>query len=143
LLDVPSVSHVDLWSYSPWPQLGDGEREVEFHPVYQGPLPAAGQGGGKTRTREKHEIRKVFHKQLESLWRIHPFLVDLRVDKAKLGSISEMDTWRLEDRYERCGYKFLPLVSSFFSGFCSLDILFLRRDGPGQLIKSGGISTTA
>jgi hypothetical protein len=106
---------------------------MEFHLVYQGELPAAGQGGGKTRTAEKHAIRKVFHKQLSSLWRIHPFLVDL-----KQHDPGGESAWRLADRYERCGYKFLPLVSSFFSIACSLDVLFLRRDGPGQLVKSGG-----
>jgi hypothetical protein len=104
---------------------------LEFHLVYQGELPAAGHGGGKTRAKEKHEIRKIFHKQLETIWRIHPFLVDLRSEKDG-GSL------RLEERYQRCGYKFLPLVCDFFSVACSLDILFLRRDGPGQLVKSGG-----
>lgn len=35
----------------------------------------------------------------------------------------------------------LPLVGSVFAGIetaCALDVLFLRRDGPGSLIKSGG-----
>ena len=44
------------------------------------------------------------------------------------------------DRYARCGYRFMPLISDwFFTGIpCSLDILFLRRDGPGSLVKHGG-----
>ena len=32
----------------------------------------------------------------------------------------------------------MPLVSQFFMVACSLNILFLRREGPGSLVKSGG-----
>ncbi len=98
---------------------------MEFHLIYRGSLPAAGQGGGKTRTKEKHEIRKVFHKQLASLWNTQPFLKE----HPKKG---------FSGRYERCGYRFLPLISQWFSVSCALDILFLRRDGPGSIIHSGG-----
>jgi hypothetical protein len=68
-------SHIDLWDYSAWPEVERRMTEVEFHLVYQGSLPAAGQGGGKTRAREKHDIRKVFHRQLAFLWDTHPFLI--------------------------------------------------------------------
>jgi hypothetical protein len=40
--------------------------------------------------------------------------------------------------YAKFGYNFLPLISEYFGLTCSLDILFLRRDAPGQLIQSGG-----
>ena len=103
---------------------------MEFHLVYQGRLPAAGQGGKKTRTREKHNIRKVFHKQLAALWKTHPFLVRFRALDDVQGKFAS--------RYESYGYRFLPLVSEWFMISCALDILFLRRDGPGSLVKSGG-----
>jgi hypothetical protein len=117
---------------------------MEFHLVYQGSLPAAGQGGKKTRTKEKHEIRKVFHKQLASLWKTHPFLIDFMDQDKKewpdksFASNNPYPRHNLINRYARCGYRFLPLVSDWFAVSCALDILFLRRDGPGSLIKSGG-----
>ena len=100
---------------------------MEFHLVYQGKLPAAGQSS--TRAREKHDIRKVFHKQLVSLWNTQPFLANFRLQHPGDD---------LADRYQRCGYRFLPLVCDFFMVACALDILFLRRDGPGSLVRSGG-----
>jgi hypothetical protein len=114
---------------------------LEFHLVYQGALPAAGQGGGKSRIHEKQELRKVFHKQLAMLWNTHPFLFDLQA--VKPGHVvtddgPRTDSFQLSERYARYGYRFLPLISQFFAVSCSLDILFLRRDGPGSLIKSGG-----
>jgi hypothetical protein len=102
---------------------------MEFHLVYDGKLPAAGSGG--TRAKEKHVIRKVFHRQLMNLWRTQPFL---REFSAKNGG----SEFGLANRYARCGYRFLPLVSDWFMASCALDVLFLRRDGPGSLVKSGG-----
>ena len=102
---------------------------MEFILVYQGSLPAAGQGGGKTRSREKQEMRKVFHKQLANLWETQPFL------KQQFPSI---DRDALSKRYSLCGYRFLPLVSQWFMVSCALDILFLRRDDPGSIVQSGG-----
>ena len=118
-------SHVDIWNYAEWPQMGKEETEVEFHLVYQGKLPAAGQSS--TRAREKREIRKVFHKQLVSLWGTQRFLASFNKEHPEFA-----------DRYRRCGYRFLPLISDWFTAACALDILFLRRDGPGSLVKSGG-----
>jgi hypothetical protein len=118
-------------SYFKWPELEEGQAEMEFHLIYEGSLPAAGQGGKKTRAREKHDIRKVFHKQLASLWKTHPFLYGFSGGNDK-------DIRALASRYARCGYNFLPLVSEWFMVACSLDILFFRRDGPGSLVKSGG-----
>ena len=42
------------------------------------------------------------------------------------------------DNYARCGYRFVPLVNNLDGIACALDILFLRRDEPGSLIKGGG-----
>jgi hypothetical protein len=116
-----------VWDYDVWPKLEKEQREMEFHLVYQGRLPAAGQSN--TRAREKHDIRKVLHRQLVSLWSTQPFLIEFR---------KQHPSDDLADRYKRCGYRFLPLVCDFFMVACSLDILFLRRDGPGSLVRSGG-----
>ncbi|MGH9615771.1 MAG: hypothetical protein ACRD28_03440, partial [Acidobacteriaceae bacterium] len=77
-----------------------GQTEVEFHLVYQGKLPAAGQSS--TRAREKQDIRKVFHKQLAALWNTQPFLATFNNEHPSLA-----------DRWSRCGYRFLPLISGW------------------------------
>jgi hypothetical protein len=143
MLSTPTDSYVDVFSYAPWPPLENGECEMEFHLIYQGQLPAAGQGGGKTRTPEKHAIRKVLHKQLASLWNSHPFLIDfMKMDESKpqggYAGGPERPKHNYANRYLRCGYRFRPLISKFLSVSCALDILFLRRDGPGSLVKHGG-----
>ncbi len=106
---------------------------MEFRLVYQGSLPAASQGN--TRSKDKHVIRQVFHPQLRELWQQHPTLV--RINRKHSGSEPDLID-SLPDRYNRCGYRFLPLVSDFFNLTCALDILFLRRDQPGGLVRHGG-----
>lgn len=140
---------------------------MEFRLIYRGPLPAEGSGGG--RAKEKHLLRKQFHRQLLELWRQHPNLraqsegrfVKLErpdpdtiyLDRASrpsskaivipaLGSLDAdpgAKTWveHLADDHQRCGGRFVPLVSSAGGFTCSLDILFLRRDNPGGLIVKG------
>lgn len=73
-------------------------------------------------------MRKVFHKQLVNLWATQSFL--RTISKDEVGSIAT--------RYAHSGFRFVPLVSSFFTVACALDILFLRRDGPGSIVRSGG-----
>lgn len=136
---IEFAPHIDIFDYAKWPELEKGQTEVEFHLIYQGSLPAA--GVSKTRATEKQELRKVFHKQLSMLWNTHPFLFDLKAVKpghavAKGRPMTE--SYQIAERYARCGFRFLPLISQFFMVSCSLDILFLRRDGPGSLVKSGG-----
>jgi hypothetical protein len=107
---------------------------MQFRLVYQGKLPAAGSSG--TRNKEKHEIRKTLHKQLSELWRLHPILSRYLVKDRQDGrSAAE----KMADKFEKCGFRFLPLMHDYFGSLaCGLDILFLRRDQPGDLIKHGG-----
>jgi hypothetical protein len=56
----------------------------------------------------------------------NPFYVDLGTDL-------------IADKWSRCGYRFIPLVTEEYGVRCSLDILFLRPEEPGMLIKSGDI----
>jgi hypothetical protein len=44
----------------------------------------------------------------------------------------------MANNYSRCGYRFVPLICKAEGLACALDILFLRRDNPGDLIISGG-----
>src|SRR5437016_1087943 len=71
--DLPIVQH---WRFDQWPD-GQGEL-VEFRLVYAGRLPAHSQS--KTRSKDQHRIRQVFHPQLAELWRVHPTLTRLEPD---------------------------------------------------------------
>ena len=102
---------------------------MEFRLIYRGPLPAQGTSG--SRLEEKHAIRRQIHVQMRELWRGHPYLSPYIDEKS-----SSFD--HLGSKFEHCGYLFLPLVSKERGIACSLDILFLRRDNPGNLIVSGG-----
>lgn len=97
---------------------------MEFRLVYEGPLESA--GNGQTRTKEKHAIRRALHPQLREVWNQFPFL--------------SRNIEYFSGQYERCGFRFIPLVNDQWPdvAYCKLDILFLRRDAPGNIIKSGG-----
>ncbi len=63
------------WSDPPDDELGYTTL-MQFRLVYEGPLKAA--SNSNTRVREKHAIRKQFHKQLKELWEVHPVLATFR-----------------------------------------------------------------
>lgn len=111
------------------------EYAVDFRLIYQGRLPAQG-SGSDTRAADKHRIRQAFHPQLRELWNQHPQLkaYQKKPDWSKIGSQMEQRA----ENFTRCGYKFVPLVTGEEDVACSLDILFLRRDNPGNLVRSGG-----
>jgi len=107
---------------------------MQFRLVYQGRLPAAGSSG--TRNKEKHEIRKTIHMQLSELWRRQSILSRYLV---KDGQDGRSAAEKMADKFEMCGFRFLPLMHDYFGSLaCGLDILFLRRDQPGDLIRHGG-----
>ena len=64
-VNLPETKH---WRFDDPPP---GER-VEFRLVYKGVLHA--ETASQSRAREKHELRKAFHKQLKELWKSHPVL---------------------------------------------------------------------
>jgi hypothetical protein len=45
----------------------------------------------------------------------------------------------LAEKYARNGYNFVPLVTKDWGVHCSVDILILRPDLPGTVIKSGDL----
>lgn len=111
---------------------------MQFRLTYEGRL----NSGASATAKHKHEIRRVFHPQLRALWDTHPFFkadtawvynpprtkVEHTSRKSQLGELCSL-----------CGYKFVPIASKDLLVHCSLDILFLRPDPPGQLLKSGDI----
>jgi hypothetical protein len=102
--------------------LGD---EVNFRLTYDGPLKAASQSD--TRRVEKHAIRRVFARQLNELYKTR--------DAEFLAA-----EWDAEPPLpvKRGPFLCVALVREKLNLVCDLDILFLRRENPGQLISSGG-----
>jgi hypothetical protein len=115
---------------------------MEFRLTYEGALYAASNSGAK-RPKHKHEIRRVFHKQLKSFWGGHPFLREAIVTDPQYGNRDptkrKLLKDELADKYERCGYNFVPLVTPDLTVSCRLDILCLRPEGPGQILRSGDL----
>jgi len=106
---------------------------LEFHLTYKGRLPAA--GTGNSRAGEKHAIRKQLHGQLRELWHRHPLLRASWIDAVTEG---RPNVELLADRFSRCGHRFAPLIREEHGLGCELEILFLRRDDPGGLVRGGG-----
>ena len=114
---------------------------MEFRLTYEGPLYAASNSGSR-RAKHKHEIRKAFHRQLRALWQGHPFLKQAIVVDPQYGArVAGRKLLReeLADKYARCGYSFVPLVTPDLSISCRLDILCLRPGRPGEIIQSGDL----
>ena len=127
---------------------------MKFRLTYEGDMFGASQR--KTRAGHKHEIRRALHPQLKQLWAANRYLreSEIEIDPKKHKSAKRIPSSRtpwgssakrgpmaqvLADRYENFGYRFVPLVRGDLSVTCSIDILFLRRDVPGAVIKSGDI----
>jgi hypothetical protein len=103
--------------------------EVNFRLTYDGPLKAASQSD--TRRVEKHAIRCVFSRQLREF-----VLHRSELFEKEHESIPDSELRKLA--FKRGNFIFLALVRERLHLVCDLDILFLRRDRPGNLISSGG-----
>jgi hypothetical protein len=146
---LPSTAH---WPFDPWPTLREGDVEVEFRLLYEGRLPAASKAD--TRNVDKDRIRRVLSKQLAELFRTHPLLRTFHDRTQTIESLGNDVTERVRAfmkpgcsystieltsrNFERCGQLYMPLIHSGHGIACSLEILFLRRDEPGNLIVGGG-----
>jgi hypothetical protein len=136
-----------------------GQR-VEFRLIYKGMVPA--ESDHNSRTKEKHAIRKEFHRQLSELWKqtpalrwqqteqvhvyqtphnlvSHPGPHKWQISNIPLGAPGRTFIDYVGEQYSRNGYRFVPLLRRIYGVTCSLDVLFLRRDNLGYpLIKTGG-----
>jgi hypothetical protein len=129
---------------------------LEFRLVYKGRLPAE---TSRPRVKDKHRIRKHFHRQLKELWSrdpvlkrqsdpVHvittPYNAVLDPGKQKIYRANALlprgRSWveHVADNYARCGFRFVPLIREANGFTCALNILFLRRGHPGELLRDGG-----
>ena len=122
---------------------------MQFRLTYDGPLCSTQQdkltGQFDRRAGHKHEIRQQFHPQLKRLWDITPHLTAgmdtgptlLATEDSPPAVIYHRD--HLSKKHAMFGWNFVPLVTEDLNLICGLDILFLRPDHPGGVIKSGDI----
>lgn len=117
----------------------EGSEAMRFHMTYEGPL--YGSNSGSPKAKHKHEIRKVFHKQIKRLWGASWLKEEIFGAWPETPQISATTPLAegLAQIYQRGKYHFVPLVRERVSLLCSLDILFLRSDVPGSIIGSGDI----
>ncbi len=103
----------------------------------------------------KFAIRREFHKQLKHHWSSNWFLSSARVYAKDYGAtISASDNaarWGVDENervplanavahnHELYGCHFVPLVRKEWRLTCSLEILFLRHDPPGSIIRAGDL----
>lgn len=102
---------------------------MNFRLTYDGPLKAASQS--ETRRLDKHAIRCVFSRQLKALTSGRGELFAQEYE-----NLQQEEFRKLVQR--RGHLRFLALVRERLHLVCDLDILFLRRENPGQLICGGG-----
>ena len=115
---------------------------MEFRLTYEGQL--LGASRNNTRALHKHEIRKAFHPQLRKVWKATPWFESLRdpLPDYVISINRPPDRSRLEVLPERfkCGqFNLVPLVTRDLDLKCGLEILFLRPDYPGGIVRSGDI----
>jgi hypothetical protein len=128
------------------PEDGDG---VEFRLTYQGLLLATQKdplwAQPDRRADHKRDIRRVFHLQLKRLWEINPYLkhgYPVKFDwSSPRSGVTHGCTIAdyLAPLYKRNAYSCIPLVREELSLICSIEILFLRPDIHGSILKSGDI----
>jgi hypothetical protein len=104
---------------------------MEFRLKYNGRLKSR----SSATTRDKHEIRKKLHPQLRALWSREP-LTDMPAHLTEIGPNARYANLSLAERVG--AFTFIPLVSRRWFTIAELDVLFLRRSPPGELIKHGG-----
>lgn len=124
---------VQFWDFESPPV--ESELTMELRLVYKGPLPA--ESKRDTRAAEKHAIRKQLHRQLVQYWNDHPHLRMLLSTPAQFPDLKNRVA-QMARKFNRGGHDFVPLVRDQEEMYCSIDILFLRRDPPGEIVSGGG-----
>ena len=117
---------------------------MKFRLTYEGPL--LGSSTNSPRADHKHEIRQALHPQLKRLWEVEPNLkawVFPKTPGSTLPNVGITNTvWArdaLAEAYGRFGYNFVPIATEMQSLMVGVDILFLRPEPPGGVMRSGDI----
>ena len=104
---------------------------MNFRLTYDGPLKAASQSD--TRRKLKHEMRCIFSRQLDRLYSVKDSsFLDVEFDQLRNGG----GRWPITA--DRGDFTFFALVREKLNLVCDLDIQFLRRENPGNLVSGGG-----
>lgn len=131
----------------PYNQPDEG-RFMQFRLTYEGLLFATQRDPENDqrdkRADHKHGIRRAFHAQLKRLWEIMPHLKEgggSGPSALVMGGAPSLphDVSSLSARHSLYGWNFVPLVTQELNLICGLDILFLRPDRPGVVLRSGDI----
>ena len=121
---------------------------MRFRLTYAGKL--LGASRSNTRASLKHQIRKHFHPHLKRFWQ-NSRMLNLRMSSrtgegagglsSSLFSGSTAIPYRdyLTAKHVLGPFSFVPLVTDELSLSCSLNVLFLRPNQPGDLIRGGDI----
>jgi len=132
----------------------ESENLMEFRLLYGGQI--LGAGKSKTRADIKHAIRRELHPQLRRLWSTKSGLASLacyryfpqwyRKHQGEEDIAAFTDENRrkrgieaLADQWSRCGFRFVPLVTSEFALRCEVNILFLRPEERHLIMQCGDL----
>jgi hypothetical protein len=108
---------------------------MKFRLVYRGALAS---GSNSSHKDQKNRIRRVFHKQLAELWTQHAGLRGLSdPTNSTPYKHKKVPNFSLPNKTGDM-YNFLYLIGDAHGISSSLDILFLRRESAGGLVRWGG-----
>jgi len=105
---------------------------MRFVLIYGGLLPSSGN------LEDKHRIRRAIHPQLARQWRIEGSLAEWARSRNQPSDPTGKGLDEISAAFARGQFRFVPLVSKRLKLVCFLDILFLRREAPGELVRHGG-----
>jgi hypothetical protein len=98
---------------------------MDFTLVYQGDLKA------NVNTKQKQEIRRVFHPQLKALWQYPP--LDTMQDMLKENPPKNVSVIK-----QIGSFQYATLINKNLKNAAEIEITFLRPSPPGSLIIQGG-----
>jgi hypothetical protein len=129
---------------------------VDFRLLYSGELFASSRTD--TRALHKHALRRQFHPQLRRLWDVNKNLRQLAVHAGlraagistdsmlpRIGGGQAEPSWfnagitAIGENWNRAGYQFVPLITSYIAVRCSLDVVLLRPEEDRFIFLRGDI----
>src|SRR5260370_24368030 len=105
---------------------------MRFVLTYSGRLPSSGN------LDDKHRIRRAIHPQLARQWQVESSLAEWARPRNQPSDPQGKGLENIAAGFIRGQFRFVPLVSKRLKLVCFLDIVFLRPEAPGELIRHGG-----